>query len=426
MKNWAGNLDFHPASVLAPSRTEEAQSIVREHLAQKKSIRMRGSGHSWTGLIATQESFLHLDNMQGVLTVDAQKKIVTAYAGTKLYRLGEEAFRHRLALPNQGDINKQSLAGALSTGTHGTGITLQSLANQIEAVKLITGNGDVLDLKKDADPELLKALAVSFGSLGLMTELSVKMIDAYKLKVESFPEDMDSSLAHLSQRLKNNRHLEMFYFPVGDWSLVKLMNQTQDQETKKGYWDKFNQVIIEDWLYGKLNQFAVATKSYRSIDALMRKVVGHQVFIDWSHQAFPTERNVRFMEMEYNLPVHKFEEVFSEIKLAIKKNHFQTLFPIEIRFVKGDDLWLSPASGRDSVYFAVHTYITEDWRPYFKEMETIFKRHGGRPHWGKWHSLKDQDFAQIYPKWSEFKKLRHELDPNGTWLNTHLKDIFAL
>lgn len=426
MKNWAGNIQFQPKNILAPHTTQEVQSMVKEHLKNKSTIRMRGSAHSWTDLISTNDSYLHLDHMQGLVHVDPEKKVLNAKAGTKLYLLGEEAFKHQLALPNQGDINQQSVAGALSSGTHGTGVTLQSMSNQIESLTMVTGTGEILSVSRDSTPEMLKAIAVSFGSLGLITELSLKMIDAYKLKVETFPENMDTALEHSCNRLKQNRHLEMFYFPVGDWSIVKLMNMTQENVTPKNIWHTLNDVVLENWLYEKLNQLANTTQKYSSIDKIMRKFVGHNVKVDWSHRAFPTQRSIRFMEMEYNLPIEKFQEVFAQIKASIKKNKFHTLFPIEIRFVKNDDLWLSPASGRDSVYFAIHTYITEEWRPYFNAMEEIFKKHGGRPHWGKWHSLKDDTFQGLYPKWHEFKKLRCDLDPQGIWLNQHLKDLFAL
>ncbi len=424
MKNWAGNLKFQPKQILAPTSTEEALGMVKDHLKAKRPIRMRGSSHTWSGLIATSDSFMHLDNMQGLIEVLPEKKLVTAKAGSKLFLFAEEAFKHKLALPNQGDVNHQSLAGALSTGTHGTGITLQSMANQLQGLTMVTGKGEILKIDEDKNPEVMKALSVSLGSAGLITEATVKMIPAYKLKVETFTEDMKQSLASFKSRLQANRHLEMFYFPVGDWCLTKLMNLTEDEVSPHSKLQKVTDLLLENWLFEGLNILAKPTNGYSGLDKFMRKFVEHKVFTNWSHRAFPTERNVRFMEMEYNLAVEKFEEVLQELKASIKKNNFKTLFPIEIRFVKGDDLWLSPAYQRDSVYFAVHTYIKEDFRPYFAAMQRIFKRHGGRPHWGKWHSLAHNDFEAVYPKWHDFLKLRSELDPQGLWLNAHLRKLF--
>jgi len=424
MKNWAGNFKFRPKNILAPSTTEEAQAMVIDHLQKHQTIRMRGSSHSWTGLIATSDSFLHLDNMQGLIGVIPDKKLVKAKAGTKLYLFGEEAFKHNLALPNQGDVNHQSVAGALSTGTHGTGIKLQSMANQLQGLTLVTGKGDILSIDEDKNPDLMKALSVSFGSAGLITEATVKMCDAYKLKTETFAEDMSVSMSKYKKRLSENRHLEMFYFPVGKWSLIKMMNETTEEIPSSSKIEGLREIVLENWLYEGLNILANKTKSYAGLDSFMRNFVGHKTSVNWSHRAFPTERSVRFMEMEYNLPFEKFEEVFEEIQASIKKNKFETLFPIEIRYVKGDELWLSPAYQRDSVYIAIHTYISENFRPYFEEMQKIFKRHGGRPHWGKWHTLGHDDLQQLYPKFQDFLNLRKELDPQGLWLNDHLKSLF--
>ena len=424
MKNWAGNLVFHPKKILNPKSTEEALSMVKEHLAAKKTIRMRGTGHSWTGLNATDDSFLHLDDMQGLIDVNATDQLITAKAGTKLALFGEEAFKHQLALPNQGDINHQSIAGAFSTGTHGTGITLQSMSNQLRNITMVTGTGEILKIDGGKNCDLLNAVGVSFGSVGLITEATLKMIPAYKLKVESFAENMKVSLEKYKARLQDNRHLEMFYFPVGDWSMVKMMNLTEEKESAPSKLKEVGDIVLENWLFEGLNILAHKTNSYKGLDTFMRKFVGHEVFVDWSHRAFPSSRNIRFMEMEYNLPVGKFEEVFEELKASIKKHDFQTLFPIEIRFVKGDELWLSPAHKRDSVYFAIHSYIQQDFKPYFDEMQRIFKRHGGRPHWGKWHSLTHDDLESVYPKWHDFIKLRSEFDPHGVWLNDHLRSLF--
>ncbi len=426
MKNWAKSIEFNPTKILSPSTTGQAQEMVREHLKNKQTIRMRGSAHSWTDLFSTNESFMHLDEMQGLIEVMSEKKMVKAYAGTKLHLFGEEAFKHQMSLPNQGDINQQSIGGAMSTGTHGTGITLKSMANQLHALKVITGTGEVLDIDEEKNLDLMQALSVSMGSAVLITEATIKMNQAYKLKVESFAEEISLSLSHLKKRLRENRHLEMFYFPVGKWSMVKIMNETTDVATPQTKLNKVADLVLENWLYEAFNILAHKTNTYKGIDSFMRKFVGYKTFTDWSHRAFPADRTVRFMEMEYNLPLEKFEEVFAEMQDSIGKNKFETLFPIEIRFVKGDELWLSPAYKRDSVYFAIHSYIDENFRPYFEEMQNIFKRHGGRPHWGKWHSLVHDDFEKVYPKWHDFKKVRNELDPQGLWLNPHLKSIFGL
>ncbi len=426
MKNWAGNLNFNPEKIFEPQSISDIQAMVNEAGKNNKTIRPIGSGHSWTGLVASDDYFFHLNEMQGITRCDQTNSTVTAFAGTKLSRFGDEAFAHGFSMENQGDIDKQSLAGAMSTGTHGTGIGLQSVSNQARELKMVLASGEIQTINTAHDENLYQAARVSFGSLGLIAEATLKLVPAYKLKVTSFAEEMDRALLKLSERLAKHRHLEMFYFPVGDWSMVKMMDKTDEPVHKNGLLQKFNDVVLENYLYELLNKIAFRMNTYNGIDKIMRNFVTPHSRVAWSHKAFPTDRSIRFMEMEYNFPLEKFNDVFEEIKAAIKKNKYQTLFPIEIRFVKGDNIWLSPAYGRDSVYLAIHTYIQEDYKPYFNTVEAIFKNHGGRPHWGKWHSLKDKDFEKVYPKWNEFKAIREGLDPHGRFLNSHLKDIFGV
>ncbi len=424
MKNWAGNLVFEPSDVITPESVGEIKAAVNKASQLKKKIRTRGTGHSWTGLIATNDLFLHLDKLQGVIEVDKSQKTIKAYAGTKLSLFGEEAFKANLAMENQGDINKQSIAGATSTGTHGTGVTLQSVANQISAMTIINSSGKEIHIDKNS--QYFQAARLSLGSLGIISDMTFKLSEAYKLKENSFAEDFTQSLDKFEERLKSNRHLEMFYFPVGDWSLTKMMNISNEEPSSKNFLHSMNEIVIENWLYTQLNRIASSTGRYKLIDKIMRTFVSPKENIDWSHRAFPTERSFKFMEMEYNLPLEKFQTVMIEVRAAIKKNNFQTLFPIEIRFVKADPLWLSPAYERDSVYLAVHTYISEDYRSYFDCMEEIFQRHGGRPHWGKWHTMKMDKLKVAYPRFEEFLAVRKEFDSEGMFLNDHLKEIFGL
>jgi FAD-linked oxidoreductase len=424
MKNWAGNIEFNPKEVTELASVDDISSKIKKARAENRKIRMRGTGHSWTELIVTDDIFVHLDSHQGIVGIDKENKLITVNSGTKISDLGEAAFKHGLAMENQGDIDKQSIAGAASTGTHGTGVLLQSVSNQIAEMSVINGLGERVVI--NPSHPAFHAARVSLGSLGVIDTLTLKMAPSYKLKVKTFPETFEESLKAFPNRVKDNRHLEMFYFPVGGWSLTKIMNKTEDPVTPNSFGRKFNDVVLENWLYTQLNRLAKVTGQYRGIDKLMRAFVSAEEKVDWSHRAFPTTRSFKFMEMEYNLPIEKFQEVIEEMREKIKFYSFETLFPIEIRFVKNDNIWLSPAYGRDSVYFAVHTYISESWQKYFNCMEEIFRRHGGRPHWGKWHSMNHHQFSSVYPKFEDFKKIRHEFDPEQVFINPHLKSVFGL
>jgi FAD-linked oxidoreductase len=422
MKNWAGSLSFEPETILAPRSIDEIQQNVIGALEKKKNIRMIGSGHSWTGLFVTNDQLLHLDNYQGIHSVDKENKIIHAKAGTKLFRFTNEAYEHGYSLANQGDVEKQSLAGASSTGTHGTGVNLQSFSNLIEEVTIINGKAELIKIGRDN--ELFNAARLAIGSLGIVSDLKIKMMDKYRLKVNTFPMPMDEALEKLDEWKLKHRHVEIFYFPVGDWALVKIMDETNEEPTKRSFIHKFNESFLENTVYEWFNKAASATGKYKICDAIMQKFVSVNTLVENAHRAFPTERTVRFMEMEYNIPAQDFKMAFSGIRQTIKEKNFQTLFPIEIRFVKSDDLWISPSNGRDSAYIAFHTYSKEPWRDYFFTMETLLKEFHGRPHWGKWHSRKGPDLEKLYPQFNQFRALREKFDPQGCFLNDHLKELF--
>lgn len=425
MKNWAGSFEFSPAHVFSPKSETELVQIVSDAHQKNHTLRAKGSAHSWTPLIATNDWFISFDQLSGITEVQKEQKTVSALAGTKLKTFTHDCFKHDLALPNQGDIEAQSLAGALSTGTHGTGATLQSLSNQIQKARVVLADGSIKTVDQKTDPDFFNAFRVSLGAFGLMSQLKIKMIDSYKLKMNSWPESMDATLEKLDQLIAENRHFELFYFPIGDWSIVKTMNITNDPVIEPTVFTKLNEVVLNNWFYELINIIAQKTNRFDSFDRLMKKVVSPEKAIHWSHQVFPSIRTVKFMEMEFNVPRDQFRVVFSELKATIKKLGFKTLFPIEIRFVKSDDIWISPAYQRESVYFAVHTYIDQDYREYFLALQSVFKKYGGRPHYGKWHSYERRDFEQVYPRWNDFCEMRQKIDPQGRWLNPHLRALFT-
>ncbi len=422
IKNWANNFHFTPREVHAPQKLEDIQNAVIKAAQHKQNIRVRGSGHSWNPLIASDEHYLHLDSLQGITHVDPATKRIRALAGTKLFKLGEEAFKYKLAMINQGDINRQSLAGATSTGTHGTGITLQSISNQITWLSYVNAQGE-LKTSQLGDPDF-DALRLSMGSLGILHEIELQLRDSYLLEEQTAGMQREEFMQTIQSDILANRHFELFYFPVGDWALVKKMNETPKLQSQKAL-DAFIQKHLEGPVYEGLNILAHRSGSYAFCDRIMQRFVSVQKRSGWSHEIFPSNRDIRFMEMEYNLPRESFTDAFSEVLKFIKKHKIQTLFPIEIRFVKADELWLSPAYQRESVYFAIHTYRSENHQFYFEGIQEIFNHFQGRPHWGKWHSLKAEQLDKRYPRYREFQALRQKMDPQGVFMNDYLKEILA-
>jgi hypothetical protein len=376
VKNWAKTISFTPQEIVAPKSQQEIQRVILKAQSEKKVIRVRGSHHSWTELNRSEDYFLHLDHLQGISDVNPQNGRAKVLAGTKLSRMGDEAFDHGWAMANQGDINRQSLAGATSTGTHGTGITLQSIANQLTSLSWVNASGEV-QLTHQQDP-LFKALALSLGSLGILYEMEIQLVPCYKLKEVSEAKSYAEIAETLRADINDNRHFEFFYFPLGDWAIVKKMNLTEDEITPISQWQQRKKYFLETHLYETLNILATKSGNFHHFDKLMRHFVNREVRVDWSHRLFPSYRNILFHEMEFNLPIQAYHDAFSDLKKMIKKRKIQTLFPIEVRFVKGDDLWLSPAFQRDSVYLALHTYRQQDCREYFSGAQEIFKHYQGR------------------------------------------------
>jgi FAD-linked oxidoreductase len=421
MKNWSGCLEFHPEHIYTPQSEEDIIHSIELARSQKKSLRPIGSGHSWTSLFNTDEYLLDLSEYSGMTQVESEFHRMTFKSGTKMSKVTDLLLEHQLSLENQGDINSQAIAGALSTGTHGTGEKLCSMANQMHQFKLITAGGEVKTIHKHQTPELFQAAAVSMGLMGIVSEIEVQAMPLYQLQAETEAVHFSEILPQLDQLVRDNRHFELFYFPIGDWALMKRANITQKSVAKKSLLKRashyLNDVLIENALFELANQLAHKTNRYHAVDKMMRKFVSKTSKIDYAQNIFPTQRSVKFMEMEYNVDRNDFARVLNEIQALLKTANMLTLFPIEIRFVASDNLWLSPAYQRESVYFAIHTYIEEEYLEYFKAMESIFKRYQGRPHWGKWHSLKSEDLQKVYPRYNDFLSLRRELDPQGVFVH---------
>lgn len=425
MRNWARTVEFEPERFSRPDSIEKISDLVKHAKLENKNIRMIGSGHSWTKLIETSDILISLDEYQGITSVNSEEKTVEAKGGTKLGKFNSAAFDHGFHMENMGDVDKQSLAGAASTGTHGTGVDLQSISNQISALTIVDGHGAVKRFDKNKNAAELSALGVSLGSLGVITDIKLQMEDKYKLNVKTAFYEIDDLLSDIDQIKSQNRHTEFFFFPVSEWATIKTMNKSSETAQTKGTFEYIKGSLIDNWLYEKVNRWASSSKKYEFYDRIMRKFEsGRSSNTYWAHEAYPADRSVRFMEMEYGIPVKFFHQAFNEIREKIKELKIQTLFPIEVRFTKADNLWLSPCYERDTVYFAFHSYIEDEYMKYFTEMEQLLAKYEGRPHWGKWHSLVQAQLSQLYPKWDEFRRIRTEFDPEDIFINDCLKKLF--
>lgn len=424
--NWSGNVQASPQTVRYPDSIEAVVEVVRMCRQEGRKLRVVGTGHSFTPIAASNDVLVSLDRMQGLVRVDPEARTATVWAGTKLKLLGEKLFEHGLAQENMGDINVQSIAGAISTGTHGTGREFGNMATQVIGMTIVTGTGEVLECTEESHPEWFKAMQVSLGVLGIIVQVTLRLQPAFKLAYESKRIPLKSCLQQLSVLADENRHFEFYWFPYADPCQVKLMNETNAKVTNRKVRDYISDVLLENTAFHLLSE--VCRKLPRmspSVSRLSASQVPVSRKVNYSHQMFATQRLVRFNEMEYNIPAAAMPAVIEEMRETMAREKFDVHFPIECRYAKGDDIWLSPAYERDSAYIAVHMYKGMLYEDYFAAMERIFLRHGGRPHWGKMHSLQAAQLKEIYPMWERFCAIRETLDPDRILLNDYLLKLFA-
>lgn len=426
MKNWSENQEWNPKQFLQPTTEEEIVKIVQKAVENKQKIRVYGSKHSFTALNNSNDISLNLDNYQGLVSIDKSTNQVTVKSGTKLYKLTNLLAEQGLALENMGDIDKQSIAGAISTGTHGTGISFGNLSTQITAIKFVNGLGEVVQCSETEKQSLFKCLQISLGAFGIITEITLQCVPNYKLKLEKKVEDLETVLKNLNQLNNNNRNFEFYWFPYTKKTQTKYSNITKEKANKDGFINYFNDVILENYAFKLVCNYAKRfPKKNVTVSKFSAKTLSSSVKVKENKDVYATPRLVKFNETEYNVPAEAYQEVFKDVTKLVNSKKFNIHFPIENRFVKGDNIYLSPAYKRDSAYIACHVYKGKEFIAYFKALEEIFSAYNGRPHWGKMHFKNAHYFSKVYPEFGTFCELRKKNDPNGIFLNEHLTQILT-
>lgn len=421
--NWAGNQSCRPALVRSPASEADVVEIVRAAIAHGRRVRAVGSGHSFTGAALTDGAMLELSEMSGIDHLDPVSAQVEVRAGTSLAQLSRELSDAGWALPNLGDIAYQSVAGAIATGTHGTGAAVTGLAGFVRALTLVDGAGDVRRL---SDPDEVSLAAVSLGALGVTTSVRLAVVPQFNLEALEMPMRLEEVLGRLEELKTDNDHFEFFWIPHTGWALTKRNNRTPAPRDPMSRWHSFrDKILLENMAFGALARLGHLRPSLIPRLATALPSSGSRRYVDSSHEVFASARWVKFKEMEYAVPAEACASVVSELTSLVETRGHLVSFPVEVRFAKGDDVALSTAHGRDSAYVAVHVYAKSDHRGYFSDVEALMRAHDGRPHWGKLHSRSAADLAPSYPRWSEFCALRDRLDPERTFGNEYLSAVFG-
>jgi L-gulonolactone oxidase len=417
--NWSGSQRAHPAAIERPrSRAELAQTVVDG----TGPVRVAGAGHSFSAGAVTSGTLLSLDALARVLDADAASGLVRVEAGIRLRALSRELHARGLAMPNLGDIDAQSLAGALSTGTHGTGTRLPNLSGQVESVELVLADGSERTLDEG---DLLRAARVSLGALGVIAAVTLRCVPAFRLHNTDRPEPLEDVLSSLQQRADGHDHFEFWTFPHADVALTRTHDRTEAPPKTPGRTRAYvGDVLMDNHAFRAVNE--VARRFPRTIPRLNRfasAVASQRERIDWSHAIFASERLVRFEEMEYSVPREQAVPAVRAARAALERHAVS--FPVELRFTAGDDALLSPAHGRDSAFVAVHVFRGMAYEPAFREVEAALLELGGRPHWGKRSFLSAAELAPRYPRWEAFQAAREELDPGGRFANAWVRDVLG-
>ena len=386
-QNWSGSVHCQPRHIARPASIDELQQIIKACGSEHRHVRVVGSGHSFTPLVQTDDVLLSLEHIQGIEEVDAERGTVTVLAGTLLSTLGEALYARGLAQENLGGIDAQSLAGAISTGTHGTGIRFGTLSTQVAGLTLVTAAGELLECSPERNADLFKAAQVSLGVLGVIVKVKLRVVAAKRLHFKSYRERFSVCLTNFERYNQEHSHFEIFWFPHTSWVQTKFLDETEAPASKSSLWGNFNKVVLENGVYWLLSESCrLFPPLSRTISKLSTMAIAPVSEVNYSHRLFVAPRAVRLQAMEYALPVEHVQAALREIDACIRQHRFQVHFPLGCRFVHADDIWLSPAYQRESAYIAVHMYRGMAYEAYFRHVEEILQRYNGRPHWGKMHT----------------------------------------
>lgn len=428
-RNWAGTATATPARWRRPTDAAQISAAIKDAERDGLTVRAVGSGHSFTDIAATDGMAVDLSGWTGIVDADTATGLVTVRSGTTLRELNAALDRHGLAMTNLGDIDAQTIAGAISTGTHGTGANYGGMATQLAAVELTIADGTTVTADEHDNPDLFQAARIGLGALGILTTVTLRCEPAFTLAADERPEPLDDLLPTFHDQVAEHDHMEFHWFPYGRKALVKRNNRQPQGTTPQPL------SPLRQWLEYELlenNALAGLSRLGRAIPTLVPplhrtvdRVLSPRTYSDRSHRVFVSTRKVRFVESEYAIPRDDLIAVLTELRREILKLADPVMFPLEIRVASPDDIWLSTAHERPTAYIAIHQYQGMPYRQYFDMFESIMRTVDGRPHWGKMHSLTADRIQELYPKLDDFRRIRSTVDPTGRFTNPYIARVIG-
>lgn len=424
--NWAGNQSARPLSIERPASEEQLSELVVQAARQGRTVKAVGAGHSFTDAACTDGHLVCLDDLAGLLAVDRAASTVTVQGGIRLSDLNLLLHSLGLALPNLGDIAYQSISGAISTATHGTGRRLTGLAGQVAGLRMVTGDGSIMDLGPNKHSDLFEAAKVGVGALGIISAVTVNVVPEFRLRAVEGAKPLNVIMENLDDLVDSNDHFEFFWIPHTKWALTKENNRTADPvhiPSKARRW--YAETFLSNYAFGAVCRVGRTRPQLIPRLATALPSSGVSSYVDHSYRVFASPRLVKFVEMEYAIPRAACPEALSRVRRMIEDRGYLVNFPVEVRFTAPDDIPLSTAHGRETAYIAVHMYKGMEFEPYFRDVAAIMSDYAGRPHWGKMHFMAADDLRDLYPRWNEFQKARQRLDPMRTFANDYTRRVFG-
>ncbi|MEV8526512.1 MULTISPECIES: D-arabinono-1,4-lactone oxidase [unclassified Streptomyces] len=426
-RNWAGNVTARPAREVSPASAAELADVVRRAAEDGLKVKAVGTGHSFTAVAATDGVLIRPDLLTGIRGIDRTALTVTVEAGTPLKRLNAALAREGLSLTNMGDIMEQTVAGATSTGTHGTGRDSASISAQIKGLELVTADGSVLTCSEKENPDVFAAARIGLGALGVVTAITFAVEPVFLLTAREEPMTFDKVTSDFGELFAENEHFEFYWFPHTGNCNTKRNNRSAGPAAPPG---RLSGWIEDEFMSNGLFQVVCSLgravpATIPSIAKLSSRALSARTYTDIPYKVFTSPRRVRFTEMEYALPREAVVGALREVKALVERSPLRVSFPVEVRTAPADDIALSTASGRESAYIAVHMYKGTPYQAYFTAVERIMTAHAGRPHWGKVHTRDAGYFAEVYPRFAEFTALRDRLDPERRFANDYLRRVLG-
>ncbi|MCM3263268.1 FAD-binding protein [Streptomyces thermoviolaceus] len=426
-RNWGGNVSARPARQVRPASVEELADQVRRAAQDGLRVKAVGTGHSFTSIAATDGVLIRPDLLTGIHDIDRSAMTVTVAAGTPLKVLNAALARAGLSLTNMGDIMEQTVSGAISTGTHGTGRDSGSIAAQVKGLELVTADGSVLTCSATENPDVFAAARIGLGALGIVTAVTFAVEPLFLLTAREEPMPLERVLAEFDELWAENEHFEFYWFPHTGNTNTKRNNRSAGPKAPVGRWAGFlEDEFLSNGVFEVVNRVGRAVPAtVPAIARIASRALSARTYTDIPYKVFTSPRRVRFVEMEYAIPRAALREVLRELKATVDRSGLRVSFPVEVRTAPADDIPLSTASGRDSAYVAVHMFRGTPYHRYFTAAERIFTAHEGRPHWGKIHTRDAEYLAGVYPRFTEFTALRDRLDPERRFQNDYLRRVLG-